>query len=518
MENGKLRGTSLPGSGVRRFLGVPYGASTAGEHRWRPPRPATPWKGTRDATAFGSVSWQVPVAPNSLYAGGEQNFSEDCLNLNIWTGAEGETGRPVMVWIHLGAFQFGSANNPMYDGERLAAQGITLVSINHRLGRLGFLAHPELTAESGYGGSGNYGLMDQIEALRFVSRNIAAFGGDPQNVTIFGVSAGGDSVHKLRCSPLAAGLFHKTIAHSGPGVAPAINGPGHPAYVSTLAAGEEAGAQLLTSLGVNSITEARALSPESILAAGIARAKGDWSSDTAPGPGLSVHRYDTGYPVIDGYVLVEPEQRTFMEGRAADVPSIVGNVTNEQPGIRYLTSVAAVKRYLSETFGALADTAFELYPAHSDAEARQASLDLLGDEIFILSSWNAAMLHSSTLTAPVWHFRFLREPPVEGDVAEKDYARAFHGADVLYVFGTYADLEWGWTDEDRALADRMQRAWISFAKTGDPTDGGTIQWPAFRSSVRMSKLWDVSDGLGDISDPAKVAFWEKYRASSKFAN
>jgi para-nitrobenzyl esterase len=210
-EDGILRGKTLPETGVRRFLGVPYGQSTAGPHRWRPPRPAASWTGVRDATAFGPASWQTPQPPTSLYYGGERDFSEDCLNLNIWTGPDGDTDRPVMVWLHLGAFQFGSAAHPMYDGEQLAARGVTLVSVTYRLGRLGFLAHAELSAESGYSGSGNYGLMDQIEALRYIQRNIAAFGGDPGNVTVFGVSAGGDSVHKLRCSPLATGLFQPIV-------------------------------------------------------------------------------------------------------------------------------------------------------------------------------------------------------------------------------------------------------------------------------------------------------------------
>lgn len=515
---GTLRGEHSTSSGVRRFLGVPYAESTAGEHRWRPPRPVRSWDGIRDATAFAPASWQMPVSRDSLYYGGEDTFSEDCLTLNIWTGPEGDTGRPVMVWLHLGAFQFGSPTHPLYDGDRLAARGVTVVSVTYRLGRLGFLAHPDLSAESGTGGSGNYGLMDQIEALRFVQQNIARFGGDPHNVTLVGVSAGADSVHKLRCSPRAVGLFHRAIAHSGPGVAPAIDGPGNPGYTSTLAAGEAAGIELLTALGAGSIAEARLLPPEVIVGARLARAAGPWTSPTAPDAGLSVHRYDSGYPVVDGDVLVEPPETSFRAGRIADVPALVGSVTNEQSGGRRLDTLELYTAYLAETFGDLADEALELYPASTDLEAQAASRALIGDEVFITSSWNAARFASRSSASPVWHFRFLREPPLAGEVPEKADGGSFHGADILYLFGTFADRDGDWTEEDRALSDRLQRAWISFARTGDPTSGGAIEWPPFDAAAPLSKLWDLVDRVADLSDPRRTRFWDAYRASATFVH
>ncbi|WP_236792193.1 carboxylesterase/lipase family protein [Amycolatopsis sp. GM8] len=518
VDSGTVRGTLLPDAKVRRFLGIPYAAPPTGANRWRPPQPVVRWAGVRDAMEFGPASWQLAPPSRSLFSGQESDFSEDCLTLNIWTGLEGDQDRPVLVWIHFGAFTFGSAANPLYDGARLASQGITVVGINHRLGRLGFLAHPELSAETEYGGSGNYGLMDQIAALEWVRRNIEPFGGDPGNVTLGGVSAGGDSVHKLRCSPPARGLFHRVIAHSGPGVAPAIDGPGNPAYASTLGAAEQAGIELFASLGVDSVDDARKVDPEVILRADLPRTRGEWISDFAPG-GLSMHRFDTGYPVIDGYVLTEPVPRSFAEGRAADVPAILGNVTDEQAGARYLPTVAAYREYLTEKFRDLAAEAFALYPAADDTAVKRASWSLAGDEIFTMSSWNAAILHSENLTSPVWHFRFAREPPIPAgsEVLEGAEAGAFHTADVLYLFGTYANRDWAWTGADRALADRIQRSWISFAQSGDPTNGGEIEWPAFDTRSPLTKVWNLEDTVEDIMDRRKLAFWRAYRSGPGFA-
>ncbi|MCE0767430.1 carboxylesterase family protein [Pseudonocardia kujensis] len=517
VEGGIVKGTCLPDLGVRRFLGIPYASPPTGANRWRPPQPVVPWEGVRAASEFGPASWQLAPPAGSLFSGRESRFSEDCLTLNVWTGPAADTDRPVLVWLHFGAFHFGSASNPLYDGARLASRGITVVGVNYRLGRLGFLAHPDLSAETTYGGSGNYGLMDQIAALEWVRRNIGAFGGDPGNVTLAGVSAGGDSAQKLRCSPRAQGLFHRVIAHSGPGVTPAIDGPGNPAYASTLAAAEQAGVELFAALGVGSVAEARALDPEVILRADLPRTHGAWVSDSAPG-GLSVHRYDSGYPVVDGYVLTEPVQRSFAQGRAADLPALVGNVTDEQAGARYLPTVTAYRAYLEVKFGDRADEVFELYPAPDDAATRKASWSLAGDEVFIMPSWNAALLHSENLRAPVWHFRFTRRPPVpaRSEVLEGAEAGAFHTADVLYLFGTYEDRDWDWTEADHVLAARMQDAWISFVRSGDPTDGGRIEWPALDARSPRTKVWDLEDSVADILDTRRLTFWRSYWSGPGF--
>ena len=208
VDAGRLRGTSSSDGTVRSFLGVPYAAPPVGDLRWRPPQPVQGWSGIRDATAYGPASRQPAIPANSLYYGHETRFSEDCLYLNVWTGSvSGTAGRPVMVWLHPGAYQFGSGQNPLYDGSALARDGITLVTINHRLGRFGFLSHPLLSEESGYGGSGNYGLMDILEALRWIQRNIEQFGGSPDNVTLFGESGGASKIAALLAMPAAKGLF-----------------------------------------------------------------------------------------------------------------------------------------------------------------------------------------------------------------------------------------------------------------------------------------------------------------------
>lgn len=268
IESGVLEGTTLPG-GLRRFLGIPYAQPPTADLRWRPPQPVKPWEGKLVASTYGPSSMQRPPPPHSLYAGGETDISEDCLYLNIWTGPPNQASRPVLVWLHFGAHQFGSASNSMYDGAALAAEGIVVVSINWRLGRFGFFAHPELSAESGTSSSGNYGLMDQIAALQWVQHNISAFGGDPTNVTLAGVSAGANSVHALRASDLAKGLFSKVIAMSGSGVAPSPSAQdiGNPAGFANLSEAEKAGTELCEIIGVSSIAELRQLPAGKVLAA-----------------------------------------------------------------------------------------------------------------------------------------------------------------------------------------------------------------------------------------------------------
>ncbi|MEJ2866341.1 carboxylesterase family protein [Actinomycetospora sp. OC33-EN08] len=508
VDGGELSGLTLA-DGVRAFLGVPYAAPPVGDLRWRPPQPVARWTGIREATEHGPAATQFPPPPNSLYSGGEQRFSEDCLHLNVWTGPDGDAGRPVMVWLHFGAYQFGSAENPMYDGASLAAAGVTVVSVNHRLGRLGFLAHPELTAESGYGGSGNYGLMDQIAALGWVRDNIAAFGGDPGNVTLFGVSAGGNSVHNLRSSPLAAGLFHKVVAQSAPGVAPALDGPGHPANPSTLRAGEQAGVELAEALGAPTLAGLRALPVEQLMAAQLPRAAGRWSFDLVPGAQVGLALFDTGYPVIDGHVLPQDPLAAFVAGEVADVPMLAGNAGNEASGLPYLGTLEAYRAEVEEAFGEHAAEVLDLYPATTDEEAQQASWALLGDQVFVWSTWTAARLHRRRLTSPVRYYRFLRRPPIpaDADLVERDYAGAFHGVDVPYVFGTLDAWPWDWTDADRALSARVQQAWVDFARTGDPTSSGALTWPTLGDGVLAL---DLEPGPGEPPDPARMAFWDRY--------
>lgn len=512
IESGRLIGETLADSDIRRFLGIPYAEAPVGDLRWKPPVPVRAWSGARDALEFGPSSWQAPPPAESLYSGGETEFSEDCLNLNVWTGPESSTNRPVMVWLHYGAYQFGSASNPMYDGASLAAAGVTVVSVNSRLGRLGFLAHPELSAESPVGASGNYGLMDQIEALTWVQRNIAAFGGDPGNVTLFGVSAGGNSVHNLRSSPFAKGLFHRAIAHSGPGVSKMISGFGHPAYAQDLASGEQAGAELADMLGASSIDDLRAMPVEQLMTPQLPRTEGDWAFDLIPGAAISLHVFDAAYPVIDGYVLRTSALDAYADGSVHDVPLLVGNVGNEASGLPYVPTLAAYREWVSAEFGDRCDELLRLYPASTDDEAKQSSRELLGDQVFVSSSWTAARLHAANCESTVRHFRFLRVPPIpnDSDIVERSCAGAFHAADVYFVFNTLDARDWPWTGQDRELAARMQRSWVSFATSGDATDGGRFEWPQFDTNQPVSRVWDLDDRIDDVSNRERMAFWDAW--------
>lgn len=273
---------------------------------------------------------------------------------------------------------FGSGSNPMYDGTSLVARGITVVTVNYRLGRFGFLAHPELSAESNHQASGNYGIMDQIAALEWVRRNIRAFGGDPLNVTIGGASAGGGSVHILRSSPLAKGLFSKAICESGPGVAPTIDGHGHVAAFTTLTAAEKAGVELLDLLGVSSAAELRELPAEKIMAVHLPRTQGPWKSKLWPAS-TSLSIFDTANPIVDGHVLPESPLTALLCGKAADVPLLAGNVGEEATGLPHLASLKDYHAYVNENFEGHAEEVLRLYPAITDAEVDTSTSDLLAD-------------------------------------------------------------------------------------------------------------------------------------------
>jgi para-nitrobenzyl esterase len=489
VTSGRIEGISAPDDRVRTFLGIPYAAPPVGELRWRPPQPVASWTGVRAARQYGPSSPQPRVAANSLYYGREREFSEDCLYLNVWTGPRGEPSRPVLVWFHFGGFQFGSASNPQYDGTMLAREGATVVSVNYRLNRVGFFAHPALSAESDHGVSGNYGMLDQIAALRWVRDNIEAFGGDPTRVTVMGVSAGGHSVHNLRASDLAKGLFHRAIAQSGPGVAPVLDGPGHAASPHSLAAAEQAGSEVADLLGVRTAAELRAIPTEALAAVALPRSVGPWLSDNLPGASTSMHVFDSAYPVVDGYVLRESPLTAYQSGRALDVPMIVGHAGNEGSGLPYLTNLHDFHRYVHDEYGAHADRLLALYPAQSDADVPAASRALEGDRVFVWSGWTAARLQARSNVSPVWHYNFRHEPPIgeSSDVAEKSFAAAYHGAELPYLFGTYDIWDWPWTEADHALGQQLRAAWLAFASTGHPTPS----WPEFSEHEPTTLVWDV---------------------------
>lgn len=518
IESGLLSGL-LVRDNIRAFLGVPYAAPPVEDLRWRPPQRTPSWSGVRPATRFGASAVQFAPSAASWYFGGETEFSEDCLYLNIWTGPEQDAAvsRPVLVWFHFGAFQFGSGSNPAHDGAALAVEGVTVVTVNYRLGRFGFLTHAELSAESDHQASGNYGIMDQIAALEWVQRNIEAFGGDPGNVTIGGASAGGGSVHILRCSPLAKGLFCKAICESGPGVAPKVNGAGHLATFTTLGAGEKAGAELLVSLGVSSIAALRKMPAKEIMAAHLRRAEGPWMSDLSPySTSLSV--FDTGNPIVDGHVIPEAPVDAYLAGRVADIPILAGHVGNEASGMPHLSSLADYLAFVHETFREDAEEVIRLYPAITDSEAKTSSSQLLADQTFVWPTWTSARLQARNLQSSVWYYKFLRAPPIAmgSGSGTLGASGAFHCAAVPYAFGNLGVWKWDWADGDHALTSNMVSTWVRFLRTGDPNGGQDHLefWPALDGNDNQALIW-VWDCEPRLEAPGArlreiSAFWDKY--------
>jgi len=385
--------------------------------------------------------------------------SEDCLYLNVWTAARTGERRPVLVYIHGGAFNEGSGAVAVYDGTSLAARGLVVVTINYRLGVLGFLAHPELSAEAAYGGSGNYGLLDQVAALRWVQRNIAAFGGDPGNVTIAGQSAGAMSVYLLTASPLASGLFHRAISQSGPGGLAAFGRASTRGLATRLAEAEANGAAFASENGAASLAALRALPVNALLA------------------GVPAMRFG---PVIDGYLLPDEVGAIYATGAQNDVPLLTGFNADEAsafPGYGR-TTAAAFAHTARQRFGPQADEFLALYPVPSDAEAGEAQKasqrDMAAVALSLLIEERA-----QTATTDAYLYFFARGIPWP----DRPEFGAFHTAEVPYVFGTLDVLDRPWEPADRALADAVASYWINFATSGDPNGPGLPAWPPYRAAA-----------------------------------
>jgi len=461
---GRVAGTVRPGSDVRTFKGLPYAAPPLGPLRWKAPQPVEAWRGVRAADTFGARCAQPPLFPDMVF---RDAMSEDCLYLNVWTPVARADAEPlpVMVWIHGGGFQAGSASEPRQDGEALAGKGVVVVSFNYRLGVFGFLAHPELTKESAAASSGHHGLLDQIAALRWVHDNIAAFGGDPGNVTVFGESAGSMSVSALVASPLARGLFHRAIGESG-----ALFGTGEQALARrTLAVAEAAGADLATALGATSLADLRSRSAAEVLEA--AQKMGPF-------------RFS---PLLDGHVLPQDLFTIYGEGRQAPVPLLAGwNADEVRAGVVFAPQKTTAATFVEQTrdrFGEKADALLEVYPAGSDEEALESAVSLAGDLFIGYSTWRWIETHRAQ--ARVYRYSFDRDIPVPADktingvpATAKDVG-ARHAGEIEYVFGTL-DTVAGvtWSAEDRALSEAMMSYWTRFARSGDPNGSGLPKWPA----------------------------------------
>ncbi|MBB3032517.1 carboxylesterase/lipase family protein [Alteriqipengyuania lutimaris] len=444
---------------VVSFKGIPYAAPPVGELRWQPPQEPAAWDGVRDGTKFGPACYQptVPGAASSIYHEELGPMSEDCLSLNIWA-PEDAANAPVFVWIHGGALVSGTSAFDMYDGSRMAQQGVVVVSINYRLGALGFLAHPELSAESPDGVSGNYGLMDQIAALRWIEANIAAFGGDPDNVTIVGESAGALSVMWLMTAPPAKGLFDKAIMQSAYMISsPALKEAehGHPSA-------ESIGTWLQEQLDAPDLAALRKMEPGALVNRATRAGFLTWTT-------------------VDGKLIPHQIAETFDRGEQAQVPLIAGFNSGEIRSLRRLLPPApntrtAYEEKIRELYGDLADVFLALYPPDNVDESMLAATR---DALY---GWTAERLARKQTAAAQDAFLYL----FDHGYPEADEAglHAFHASEIPFVFGTIHDTAPNWpqiprTAEQRALSDAMLQYWTTFARDGAPSAHGQIDWPAY---------------------------------------
>jgi para-nitrobenzyl esterase len=460
--HGAVRGELI--DNVRVFRGIPFAAPPVGALRWRPPVAPTPWREPLDATRFGDDCPQRPALPVGSRAAAQ---SEDCLTLNIWSPAKGPNERlPVMVWIFGGSFVFGSASEERADGMTFAREGVVYVTVNYRVGMFGFLAHPNLSAESPNGASGNYGLLDQIAALRWVRENIERFGGDPGRVTVFGVSAGAASISLLLTAPLATGLFQQVILQS----------PGAFRPLASLADAESAGLRL-----GEDVEALRRMSPAELM---------DRQKLLEP-PMRSLTAARVLRPIRDGWVIQRDDADSFLSGDFIRAPAIIGSMDDEGSNAVAswpINTLADFSQLLERNFGTQAESAAEVYRADSDGDVRRVLGDLFGDTQFAYGVEALSRIFSAG-AIPIYRYVFTRRRP--GKPAPK------HSEEVSYIFARpelppRGDNDHRIDENDKRLAANIHAAWVAFAKTGSPGNAAGIQWPLYRAAE--STLMEFGDG------------------------
>ncbi len=475
--SGMLEGMLDSETGIRSFKGIPFAAPPVGELRWKPPQPIIPWEGVRKADQFGPRAMQF----------GDMNFrsngmSEDCLYLNVWTPATGPQERlPVLVYFYGGGFLGGDGSEPRYDGASLARKGIVTLTVNYRLNMFGFFSHPELTQESPQHASGNYGFLDQATALRWVQENIAAFGGDPGQVTIAGESAGSASVHAQMVSPLAKDLIAGAIGSSG-SLLWFVMGMLSP---RPLAEAEQNGVAIATQIGAPSLAELRALPASQLLEATATLPLGSFA------------------PVIDGYFLEQPVDAIMRAGEQSHVSLLLGWNSEE---VNYAMLMGAEPptaenfvNFVRRQYGEQADGLLRLYPATNDRQVIQSATDLASDSFTAFSTWAWAEMHSQTGASPVYRYVYARpRPPMTpemggavagiagGVIHDPDAAAqqqpaprgAVHSAEIEYALGNLeTNTVYAWTPDDYRLSEVLQSYYANFVKTGDPNGEGLPLWP-----------------------------------------
>jgi para-nitrobenzyl esterase len=463
VDGGQISGATA--DGVRSFKGIPFAAPPLGDLRWKAPQPVVAWSGVRQCDAFGPECPQAPYPQGSMYATPPARQSEDCLYLNVWTTAKPGQRLPVMVWIHGGALTRGSGAHAVYDGTSFAKKGIVLVTINYRLGPFGYLAHPDLTAESPNHSSGNYGVLDQIAALKWVQRNIATFGGNPGRVTIFGESAGSWSVNTLVATPLARSLFQGAIGESGASFQPGMhlkedrNG---------MPSAEKVGAAFAKASGADSISALRAVSADRIV---------DLFNSDSEGKKFRTQ------PNIDGWVFPDEIRNIYAQGKQNDVPVIVGSNANE---MTTLTSPAIVPKTLddyrkrvAQQYGEAVKEFDAVYPVKGDGDIAGAVLGSLRDATFTLGMRTWARM-TATGHSKAYLYFFNHAPPGPNS----KYLGAYHASEIIYVFDNLAQRSGTpWTEADSKLAQLISSYWVNFARTGDPNGKGLPVWSNYEAGA-----------------------------------
>lgn len=488
VEGGLVQGTVEDGLAVYR--GIPFAAAPVGELRWRAAQGAASWKGVRAASKFGRACMQSNPAIADLPAP-----SEDCLFINVWTPASHANDRlPVMVWIHGGGFVAGTPAEKLYHGEWLAAKGVVVVSVSYRLGVFGFLAHPELSAESAQRVSGNYGLLDIIAGLQWVQRNIAAFGGDPARVTIFGESAGAIAVSQLCASPLAKGLFQAAISQSGGSFGPVRTGGGPGENMQPLSTAEQDGAAWAKSIGAASSGDLRGMPAEKLLAA-------------------AQRQRGIAWPITDGWVVPDDQFRLYETGRYNDVPILIGYNSDEGASFGVPTSQAAYLQSVRERYGPFAAKLLLAYPGGETPSGRRTARDLTRDTAFGWHTWSWARLQTRTGKSRVFLYYFDEHPAHAADSARAGYG-SVHASELPYVFRQLREHKRPPpTTADEAMSEMLRAYWTNFAKTHDPNGAALPAWPAFSDDApRMLHIVSGSTQAGPIVHERGLRALDEYFA------
>ncbi|GGD52535.1 carboxylic ester hydrolase [Emticicia aquatilis] len=478
VKEGLIQGTVENGLAV--FKGIPFVAPPVGELRWKAPQPAQSWSGVKETTKFAPAPYQGGNPPAGK--------SEDCLYLNVWSPAKtANENLPVLVWIYGGGFAFGSASEPVYNGEKLAKKGVILVSIAYRVGQLGFWAHPELSAETAQKTSGNYGLLDMIAGLKWVKENIKQFGGNPNKVTIFGESAGGIAVSMLCASPLAKGLFHGAISQSGGSFGPnrTTTYPGENMKLLSLA--ESQGVEFMKKAGANSLAEMRAIPAEKL-----------------PGgfgmPG--------GWPIVDGYVIPDDQYILYEKGKYNHTPVLIGYNSDEGASFQ---PPKTPKDYIEGTqkrYGKFAESLIKAYPVGENSVPKTAR-DLARDAAFGWQTWAWANLQAKTSKEKVFYYYLDQHPEHPAGSPKYGYGSP-HGQDVAFVFGNLNPADQNRTPTDEAVSETIMTYWTNFAKYGHPNGGAVPKWAAFTPSKPAVMYFNQKAYMGPVPSEDAMKVLDKY--------